>query len=134
MTYLDEDSITQRVIARHAGAADARLRDVMTSLVQHLHAFARDVKLTESEWQVGLRFLAEAGRASGGRRSGADELVSLSDELGLSSLVAALDQRKPEGGSGGAPERVTLAARLPEGAAGPVARLRQALGGGVATR
>ena len=65
MRLIDEDHITQAVIASHAGAEDARLRDVMTSLVQHLHAFAREVKLTEAEWRAGLRFLAEAGRAAG---------------------------------------------------------------------
>jgi hydroxyquinol 1,2-dioxygenase len=53
MRNIDEDTITQAVIARHAQAGDARLRDVMTSLVQHLHAFAREVKLTEDEWFAG---------------------------------------------------------------------------------
>ena len=54
MRLIDEDHITQAVIASHAGAEDARLRDVMTSLVQHLHAFAREVKLTEAEWRAGI--------------------------------------------------------------------------------
>jgi hypothetical protein len=66
MRHIDEDTITQAVIARHATAADTRLRDVMTSLVQHLHAFAREVKLTEAEWDAGS-FAAEVCR-DGGRR------------------------------------------------------------------
>ena len=49
MRDIDEDTITQAVIARHAGAGDARLRELMTSLVQHLHAFAREVRITEAE-------------------------------------------------------------------------------------
>jgi hydroxyquinol 1,2-dioxygenase len=57
MRHIDEDTITQAVIARHAAARDARLREVMTSLVQHLHAFAREVKLTEAEWAAGLDFV-----------------------------------------------------------------------------
>ena len=94
MRHVDEDTITQAVIARHAGAPDARLREVMTSLVQHLHGFARDVKLTEAEWREAIRFLTEAGRASEGRRQ---EFALLSDTLGLSMLVTAMNQRKPAG-------------------------------------
>ena len=59
MLHISEDTITQAVIAGHAGAADARLRDVVTSLVQHLHAFAREVRLTEDEWFAGIRFLTD---------------------------------------------------------------------------
>jgi hydroxyquinol 1,2-dioxygenase len=88
MRHIDEDTITQAVIARHAGAGDARLREVATSLVQHLHAFARDVKLTEGEWAEGVRFLAECGRP---------EVALLSDTLGLTALVTAANQRKPKG-------------------------------------
>ena len=88
MRHIDEDTITQVVIARHAGADDARLREVATSLVQHLHAFARDVKLTEGEWAAGVRFLAECGRP---------DVALLSGTLGLTALVTAANQRKPKG-------------------------------------
>lgn len=90
MRHIDEDTITQAVIARHGGARDARLREVMTSLVQHLHAFAREVKLTEAEWAAGLDFMAECGRRHGGVRP---ETALLSDALGLSTLVQALQRR-----------------------------------------
>jgi hydroxyquinol 1,2-dioxygenase len=90
MRHIDEDTITQAVIARHANARDARLREVMTSLVQHLHAFAREVKLTEAEWAAGLEFVADCGRRQGGPRP---ELALLSDALGLSTLVQALQRR-----------------------------------------
>jgi hypothetical protein len=66
----------------------------MTSLVQHLHAFAREVKLSEAEWTEGMRFLGECGRLCSERRQ---EFVLLSDTLGLSMLVTALNQRKPKG-------------------------------------
>jgi hydroxyquinol 1,2-dioxygenase len=89
MRHIDEDTITQAVIARHAAARDARLREVMTSLVQHLHAFAREVKLSEAEWSAGLDFVAECGRRSGGPRP---EVALLSDALGLSTLVQALQR------------------------------------------
>jgi hydroxyquinol 1,2-dioxygenase len=89
MRHIDEDTITQAVIARHAAARDARLREVMTSLVQHLHAFAREVKLNEAEWAAGLDFIAECGRRNGGPRP---EVALLSDALGLSTLVQALQR------------------------------------------
>lgn len=94
LRHIDEDNITQAVIARHAQAPDARLRDVMTSLVQHLHAFAREARLTEDEWQAGIRFLTEVGQMSDERRQ---EFILLSDTLGLSMLVTALNHRVPKG-------------------------------------
>src|ERR1700722_15350892 len=50
MRNIIEDTITQAVVASMREAEDARLRTVMTCLVQHLHSFAREVKLTEDEW------------------------------------------------------------------------------------
>ncbi len=94
MRNIDEDNITQAVIARHAAAGDARERELMTSLVQHLHAFAREVKLSEAEWADGIRFLTECGRLCSDQRQ---EVALLSDTLGLSMLVTALNQRKPAG-------------------------------------
>ena len=94
MRNIDEDNITQAVIARHAAARDERARELMTSLVQHAHAFVREVRLTEAEWAQGIRFLTECGRMCSARRQ---EFVLLSDTLGLSMLVTALNHRKPRG-------------------------------------
>ena len=96
MQHIDQDTITQAVIARHTTAGDTRVREVMTSLVQHLHAFAREVRLTEAEWAEGVRFLGECGRSG---NEGHQELVLLSDALGLSTLVTALDRRRVKGGT-----------------------------------
>ena len=92
MRHLTQDNITQAVIARLAGTPDARLREVMTSLVQHLHAFARDVRPTGQEWSAGIHFLAEAGRQSDGA---VDGLRLLSDTLGLSMLATAMNNDRP---------------------------------------
>jgi hydroxyquinol 1,2-dioxygenase len=94
MRNLDEHSITDSVIARHAQAPDARLREVMTSLVRHLHGFARDVALTEAEWMQAIRFLTQAGHITDDKRQ---EFILLSDVLGLSMLVTAQNHRKPAG-------------------------------------
>ena len=113
MRHIDEDTITQAVIARHAAAADPRLRELMTSLVQHLHAFAREVQLTEAEWAGGLRFLGECARAGGSNADARHELALLSDTLGLSALVAAFDRRRARGST----ERAMPAAFHLDGAA-----------------
>lgn len=81
---LTRDTITQAVIARLAATPDARLKEVMTSLVQHLHAFAREVRLTEAEWHTGIQFLTATGKKCDGQRQ---EFVLLSNVLGLSMLV-----------------------------------------------
>lgn len=94
MRNLDEDNITQAVLARHAGMEDARLREIMTSLVQHLHSFAREVKLTEEEWAGAIGFLTDVGHTCSDKRQ---EFILLSDTLGLSMLVTALNNRKPPG-------------------------------------
>jgi hydroxyquinol 1,2-dioxygenase len=94
MRNLNEDNITQAVLARQTGMQDERMREIMTSLVQHLHSFAREVTLTEAEWFAGIRFLTEVGHMCDDKRQ---EFILLSDTLGLSMLVTALNNRKPEG-------------------------------------
>jgi hydroxyquinol 1,2-dioxygenase len=94
MRNLTQDNITQAVIARFAGTPDARLKEIMTSLVQHLHAFAREVKLTEEEWFKGIEFLTRVGHITTAQRQ---EFILLSDTLGLSMLTVAMNQDKPAG-------------------------------------
>jgi hydroxyquinol 1,2-dioxygenase len=62
MRNFDEDTITHAVLASFSNCEDTRLQTVMTSLVQHLHVFARDVRLTEEEWFKGIEFLTQAGQ------------------------------------------------------------------------
>lgn len=94
MENVNEDTITDIVLSRHAQADDARLREIMTSLVRHLHGFARDVGLTEDEWFKGIQFLTDVGHITDDKRQ---EFILLSDTLGLSMLVTALNNRKPAG-------------------------------------
>jgi hydroxyquinol 1,2-dioxygenase len=94
MRNIDEHTITEAVVARHAAASDERLREIMSSLVRHLHDFAREVRLTEAEWFEGIRFLTETGQLCNDKRQ---EFILLSDTLGLSTLVTALNNRKPPG-------------------------------------
>jgi hydroxyquinol 1,2-dioxygenase len=91
---LNQDTITQAVIARFANTPDPRLKEILTSLVQHLHSFAREVKLTEEEWLKGIEFLTATGHMCNDKRQ---EFILLSDTLGLSILTVAMNNDKPAG-------------------------------------
>ncbi len=88
MADLDEASITQAVIDRLSESSDPRFRQVMTSLVRHLHDFIRDVRLTEEEWINAISFLTEVGKTCTDKRQ---EFILLSDTLGVSILVISLN-------------------------------------------
>lgn len=94
MKNLDADTITEAVIARLADTPDPRLKQVLTSLVRHLHAFAREVRLTEAEWFQGIDFLTRVGHITDDKRQ---EFILLSDTLGLSMLTVAMNNEKPAG-------------------------------------
>lgn len=94
MRNLNQDTITQAVLARLADTPDARLRQVLTNLVQHLHAFARETRLTEEEWKFGIDFLTAVGQTCSPTRQ---EFILLSDVLGLSMLTVAMNNDKPAG-------------------------------------
>jgi hydroxyquinol 1,2-dioxygenase len=94
MRNLDQNTITDAVLARHANTENPRLKTVMSSLVKHLHAFARDVALTEDEWFKGIEFVTRCGHITNDRRQ---EFILLSDVLGLSMLTVAMNNDKPAG-------------------------------------
>ena len=81
---MSEQELTDVVIERFASTPDDRLREVMQALVRHVHAFAREVRLTDDEWLTGIQFLTAAGHITDGNRQ---EFILLSDTLGLSSMV-----------------------------------------------
>jgi catechol 1,2-dioxygenase len=86
--------ITSAAVASFDGCTDARLREVMESLVRHLHAFAQEVRLTQEEWERGIRVLTETGHITDEHRQ---EFILWSDSLGLSMLVDALAHALPAG-------------------------------------
>ena len=95
MRDVTKDNITDVFMGYMGQNTDPRLKEVMGSLVRHLHNFAREVNLTHAEWNKGIAFLEQAGEISDAERH---EFVLLSDVLGLSSLVDMLHNR-PEGTS-----------------------------------
>jgi catechol 1,2-dioxygenase len=80
--------LTRDVIARMGEAHSARLREVMEIVIRHLHAIVREAKLTQGEWWQAIDFLTRAGKMCSDNRQ---ELILLSDILGVSMLVDAVD-------------------------------------------
>ncbi|UDM52791.1 intradiol ring-cleavage dioxygenase [Cupriavidus sp. MP-37] len=86
-----EADITEQVVARLANTPDARLKTLMQALVRHLHAYVREVEPTEEEWFAAIRFLTETGKMCDGLVR--QEFILLSDTLGVSMLVDAINHR-----------------------------------------
>jgi len=87
MQELTPETITQAVLDQMATTEDPRLRKIMASAVKHLHAFAKEVRLTPAEWIKGIAFMTEVGKMCTPDRQ---EFILLSDTLGLSALVNGL--------------------------------------------
>lgn len=116
MRNLTETNLTDAVLAKLEGATDPRFKQIMTSLVKHLHAFVREVELTEAEWFAGIQFLTATGQKCDDKRQ---EYILLSDTLGVSMLVDAINHRKPSGATESTvlgPFYVPGAPELPTGA------------------
>src|SRR5215208_5811345 len=86
------EDITAKVAASFDRAQSPRTREVMQSLVRHLHAFAAEVGLTQEEWQAGIAALTATGQVTDERRQ---EFILWSDVLGLSMFVDALANPLP---------------------------------------
>jgi catechol 1,2-dioxygenase len=82
------EDVTPAVLAVMEQTTDPRLREIMTSLVAHLHAFVRDVRLTEQEFQSATAILNEIGQATTDTHN---EMVLMAGSLGVSTLVCMLN-------------------------------------------
>ena len=94
MRQFTEENLTEAVIARLKDVDNPRFRQIMTSAIRHLHAFAREVELTEEEWFEGIKFLTACGQKCDDKRQ---EFILLSDVLGLSMMVVALNHKTAPG-------------------------------------
>lgn len=109
MRQFNEDNLTEAVVARLKKTKNPRLREIMQSAVKHLHAFAREVNLTEEEWFEGIKFLTAVGQKCDDKRQ---EFILLSDILGLSMMLVALNHK----GAPGATEATVLGPFFAHGA------------------
>ena len=90
MRSVNRDNITDAFMAYCADTTEPRLKFVLSRLVGHLHAFAKEVELTHVEWLLGIELLSRAGAISSSERN---EFILLSDVLGLSSLIDMINSK-----------------------------------------
>jgi hydroxyquinol 1,2-dioxygenase len=93
MRNTTEQNITTLAVERFKTTPDPRLRQIVTSLVKHLHGFVREVEPTEAEWMTGIQFLTSVGKMCDDKRQ---EFILMSDVLGVSILVDAINHRLPD--------------------------------------
>ncbi|RKT20322.1 hydroxyquinol 1,2-dioxygenase [Paraburkholderia sp. RAU2J] len=87
--------LTEQVVASFENTPNPRLRALMQSLVRHLHAFVHETEPTEAEWMAAIRFLTETGKMCDDVVR--QEFILLSDTLGVSMLVDAINHRYETG-------------------------------------
>lgn len=83
-----QEHVTEAVLDAYQNIADPRLREIMQSLISHLHAFARDVHLTEEEFQQAVGYLVKLGQLTNDTHN---EAVLMSGSLGFSTLICLLN-------------------------------------------
>jgi catechol 1,2-dioxygenase len=111
-SFFSEDTSVDVVTARHRDAPDARMRQVMDVIVRNLHEAVKEIEPTQEEWMHAISFLTRVGQMCDDTRQ---EFILLSDVLGVSMLVDAVNHRHPAGATDstvlgpfhvpGAPER-----------------------------
>lgn len=114
--YFTEANSADVVIARNSSATDARLAEVIAVIVRHLHAAVKEIEPTTEEWMTAIQFLTKTGHTCSDWRQ---EYILLSDVLGVSMLVDAINNRKPSGASESTvlgPFHIADAPELPMGA------------------
>jgi catechol 1,2-dioxygenase len=114
--YFEEETSTEVVNARMGPDVDPRLREVMGAIVRHLHAAVKEIEPTHEEWLAAIKFLTDTGQMCTDWRQ---EFILLSDVLGVSMLVDAINHRRPSGATENTilgPFYVPGAPRYPHGA------------------
>ncbi len=119
MAQVEAQELAQAVIGRMADCKEPRLKEVMSSLIKHVHAFVQDIQLKPDEWMAAIEFLTATGHMCDAKRQ---EFILLSDTLGISMLVVAIEQAKaaaafkPEAGAERPTEATVLGPFFWEGA------------------
>jgi hydroxyquinol 1,2-dioxygenase len=94
MRNFNENTITDAVLERVSHAPDPRIRQISEAVVRHLHALVREVRPSQQEWMAAIDFLTATGQMCDDKRQ---EFILLSDTLGISMLVDAINFGAPEG-------------------------------------
>jgi Catechol dioxygenase N terminus len=92
--YVTEDNLTDVALERCKDIPDPRLRQIMQSLIKHVHGFVREIEPTQQEWATAIDWLTRTGKLCSQKRQ---EFILASDVLGVSMLVDAINNRRPSG-------------------------------------
>jgi hydroxyquinol 1,2-dioxygenase len=92
MAYATEHNLTDLVVERWSATPDPRLRQLVTALIKHVHAFVREVEPTQDEFLAAVDFLTRTGKMCTDKRQ---EFILLADVLGVEMLVDAVNNRLP---------------------------------------
>jgi hydroxyquinol 1,2-dioxygenase len=90
MPYITEQNLTDIVLKRWQDIPDPRLKEIMQSLIKHMHAFVRDIEPTNQEWFTAIDWITRTGKMSDNKRQ---EVILFSDVMGISMLVDAINNR-----------------------------------------
>jgi len=94
MPYVTESNLTDIARERWSNIPDPRLREIMTALVEHVHAFVREIEPTQAEWATAIDWLTRTGKMCTDKRQ---EFILFSDVLGVSMLIDAINNRLESG-------------------------------------
>jgi hypothetical protein len=91
------DALTEKALTAYSRIEDTRLRELVTSLIRHLHAVVKETKLTDEEFELAWTLMAEMAKFTDDRRN---EFLLFSDVTGISQLVEALNHVRPQSAVG----------------------------------
>lgn len=94
MRNLTPTNLTDAVISSMAKASNPRTKEILTSLIRHMHGFIQDVHLTEAEWFAGIQFLTAVGQKCDDKRQ---EFILLSDTLGATTMKDFINNQRSDG-------------------------------------
>ena len=94
MRDFNEQNATAAVLDRLSRCQDPRTKEIATAIIIHLHAVVREIEPTMEEWCEAIEFLTSTGQMCDAKRQ---EFILLSDTLGVSMLVDAINNRRPSG-------------------------------------
>lgn len=112
--FTEEDSV-EVVTSRNSNAKSERLKQAMDVVIRKLHEAVKEIEPSQEEWMEAIQFLTQTGATCNDWRQ---EFILLSDVLGVSMLVDAINNRKPSGASESTvlgPFHVAEAPELPMG-------------------
>ena len=94
MKPFTEQSATEIVLESLSGTPNPRFKQLITSVISHLHAIVKEIEPTTAEWMAAIEYLTRTGQICDAKRQ---EFILLSDVLGISMLVDAINHRQPSG-------------------------------------